>query len=80
MKNKDIQSLPDADLKSKIKEEKDSIMKLKINHGVSPLENPILLRANRRNIARLLTEESKRKATNNNGFDHGKKFKKEKLV
>ena len=64
MKNKDIQSLPDADLKSKIKEEKDSIMKLKINHGVSPLENPILLRANRRNIARLLTEESKRKATN----------------
>lgn len=63
MKNKDIQSLPDADLKSKIKEEKDSIMKLKINHGVSPLENPILLRANRRNIARLLTEESKRKAS-----------------
>jgi large subunit ribosomal protein L29 len=64
MKNKEIQSLPEADLKSKIKEEKDALSKLKINHGVSPLENPILLRANRRNIARLLTEESKRKASN----------------
>ncbi|MBP9069400.1 MAG: 50S ribosomal protein L29, partial [Bacteroidia bacterium] len=36
---------------------------MKVNHGVSPLENPILLRINRRNIARLLTEATKRKAT-----------------
>ncbi|MBK6523083.1 MAG: 50S ribosomal protein L29 [Sphingobacteriaceae bacterium] len=63
MKNKEIQALTEQDIQSKVAEEKAALSKLKINHGVSPLENPILLRINRRNIARLLTEATKRKAT-----------------
>lgn len=63
MKNKEIQGLTEQDLSSKITEEKAALGKLKINHGVSPLENPILLRTNRRNIARMLTEVNKRKAS-----------------
>lgn len=63
MKNKEIQALPDQDLHSKIKEGKDSLIKQKVNHAVSPLENPTSIRLNRRNIARLLTEVSKRKAS-----------------
>ncbi len=63
MKNKEIQALTEQDLLSKITEEKAALSKLKINHGVSPLENPVLLRTNRRSIARMLTEATKRKAT-----------------
>ena len=63
MKNKEIQALSEADIQSKISEEKAALSKLKLNHGVSPLENPALLRTNRRNIARMLTEANKRKAT-----------------
>ncbi|MBK7311506.1 MAG: 50S ribosomal protein L29 [Bacteroidia bacterium] len=63
MKNKEIQALSEQDIQSKVAEEKAAMIKMKVNHGVSPLENPILLRINRRNIARLLTEATKRKAT-----------------
>jgi large subunit ribosomal protein L29 len=63
MKNKEIQALSEADIQTKVSEEKAALGKLKLNHGVSPLENPALLRINRRNIARMLTEASKRKAT-----------------
>ena len=63
MKNKEIQALSEQDIRSKVAEEKAAMIKMKVNHGVSPLENPILLRVNRRNIARLLTEATKRKAT-----------------
>jgi len=63
MKNKEIKALSEADIQAKVSEEKAALTKLKVNHGVSPLENPLLLRANRRNIARLLTEATKRKAT-----------------
>lgn len=63
MKNKEIQALSDADITTKVSEEKAALSKMKLNHGVSPLENPALLRINRRNVARMLTEVSKRKAT-----------------
>jgi large subunit ribosomal protein L29 len=63
MKNKEIQALSEQDIQTKVAEEKAAWAKLKLNHGVSPLENPALLRTNRRNIARLLTEAAKRKAT-----------------
>jgi large subunit ribosomal protein L29 len=63
MKNKEIQALSEQDILAKVAEEKAAMIKMKVNHGVSPLENPILLRINRRNIARLLTEATKRKAT-----------------
>lgn len=61
MKNKDIVGLSDQELIEKIKEEKAGLNKMKLNHAISPVENPAKIRVNRRNIARLKTEENKRK-------------------
>ncbi len=63
MKNKDIEALSDQELVDKIKEQKDALNKTKINHNISPVENPIKLRFERRTIARMLTEQTKRKKT-----------------
>lgn len=63
MENKDIQSLSDQELVDKIKEQKDALVKAKINHNISPIENPIKLRHDRRTIARMMTEQTKRKQT-----------------
>jgi len=61
MKNKEIAGLSDQELVEKIKEEKAGLNKTKLNHAVSPVENPANIRVNRRNIARLNTEVNKRK-------------------
>ncbi len=56
MKQEEIKQLSNGDLASKIKEEKDSLGKLKLNHTVSPIENPMKITANRKLVARLMTE------------------------
>lgn len=61
MKNQDIAALSDQELTDKVKEQKDALNKMKINHKVSPVENPITIRESRKTIARLLTEATKRK-------------------
>lgn len=61
MENKDIIALSAQELTDKIKEEKAGLAKLKLNHNVSPIENPIKIRSTRKTIARLRTEETKRK-------------------
>ncbi len=61
MKNKDIIALSDQELLDRIKEEKSALSKLKLNHNVSPIENPIKIRDSRKLIARLSTEATKRK-------------------
>ena len=49
-----------SEIKEKIETEKAALTKMKMNHAVSPLENPMLIRTTRRNIARLMTELRKR--------------------
>jgi len=65
MKNKEIVGLSDQELVEKIKEGKAGLNKMTLNHAVSPVENPAQIRLNRRNIARLKTEENKRKKASN---------------
>lgn len=60
MKNKDIVALSTAELEAKIKEGKAETVKLKLNHSISPIENPIKIRDNRKTVARLATELTKR--------------------
>ena len=60
MKYTDIVALSTAELHSKLKEDKDSLNKLKLNHSISPLENPIRIRDSRKTVARLSTELTKR--------------------
>jgi large subunit ribosomal protein L29 len=60
MKYTDIVALSTAELQGKLKEDKDSLNKMKLNHSISPLENPIKIRDNRKTVARLSTELTKR--------------------
>ena len=60
MKQSEICDLTTEEIKEKIETEKSALTKLKMNHAVSPLENPMLIRSTRRNIARLMTELRKR--------------------
>jgi large subunit ribosomal protein L29 len=56
MKSQDIKQLSTKDLAEKINEEKAAYAKLKLNHAVSPIENPVKITSERKLIARLKTE------------------------
>ena len=60
MKTSEIKDLTTEEIKEKIETERAALTKMKMNHAVSPLENPMLIRTTRRNIARLMTELRKR--------------------
>jgi len=56
MKQADIKQLSTSDLIERIKDEKGALAKLRLNHAVSPIENPIKIRDSRKTVARLQTE------------------------
>lgn len=49
------------DLKARIQEEEMRLKKLEFAHAITPLENPMSIRALRKNLARLKTEIQTRK-------------------
>jgi large subunit ribosomal protein L29 len=63
MKNTEIRELTTEDLKERLETERTALTKLRMTHAVSPLENPMQIRASRKTIARLLTELRKRELT-----------------
>lgn len=65
MKNSEIKELTDKELKEKIEDEKAHLVRMKLNHAVSPLDNPNKLKESRRLVARLKTELRKRELTEN---------------
>ena len=60
MKQKEIVQLVTGDIKERLKEENGVYTKLKLNHAVSPIENPMKIRSQRKLIARLQSELRKR--------------------
>ena len=60
MKQEEITKLSLADLKSQIGSNEEQMLKMKISHSVTPMENPMQIRAIRKTIARLKTELGKR--------------------
>lgn len=56
MKQEVIKELSTADIIERLEEEQKHLIKLRINHAVSPLENPHQISENRKTIARLKTE------------------------
>ncbi len=56
MKTKEIRELSDKELIERIENETNYLQKLKLQHAISPLDNPNLLKMTRKNIARLKTE------------------------
>ena len=60
MEQKVIRELTTGEIIERLDEEKRQLTKLKLNHAVSPLENPNKISAYRKTIARLNTELRRR--------------------
>jgi large subunit ribosomal protein L29 len=60
MKQLDIKNLSLDDLNENLAEQSELFTKLKMNHAVSPLENPKQITSVRKTVARLKTEIRKR--------------------
>lgn len=61
MKNSELIELTDKELNERLDNEKDYLLRLRLNHAISPLDNPMKIKESRRNIARIMTEVNKRK-------------------
>jgi len=66
MKQEVIKELSTADIVERLEEERKHLTKLRLNHTVSPLENPHDISANKKTIARLETELRSRIIAENN--------------
>jgi large subunit ribosomal protein L29 len=66
MKISEIRELSTPDLLERIDTEKTMLVRMKMNHAITPLDNPQKLKQTKLTIARLLTElrtrESKQKS------------------
>jgi len=60
MKQSEIKELSTAGLQENLASLKKNYTDLKMAHAISPLENPIQLRALRKSVARIATELTKR--------------------
>lgn len=60
IKHEDVLQFVTEDLVSKIATDTAELEKLQFNHAVTPLDNPLSIRAKRRDVARLKTELTKR--------------------
>ena len=60
MKSSEIRELSNQELLERIDNEKTALVRMKLNHAISPLENPQKIKESRRTIARLMTEKRKR--------------------
>ncbi len=75
MKQQVIRELSTIELRERLEEEKKQYLKLKMNHAVSPLENPMKIKDYQRTIARMLTE-LKWRETNSDSISGGEAIKK----
>ncbi|MDX9882137.1 MAG: 50S ribosomal protein L29 [Prolixibacteraceae bacterium] len=55
MKTSEIKELTSKEILERLQTEKDSLIRMKMNHAISPLDNPLQIKVARRNIARLKT-------------------------
>lgn len=60
MKQQEVVKLSNEELNEQLVENKKKYNELKMAHAVSPLENPIQIKAVRKSIARIMTELNKR--------------------
>ena len=63
MKAQVLTDMPENELNDLLVTEKERLVKMKMSHAVSPLENPLQIRFTRKTIARVMTEISKRRNT-----------------
>ena len=56
MKTSEIKELSTSDLLERIDTERTMLVRMKLNHAITPLDNPQKVREVKQTIARLLTE------------------------
>jgi len=56
MKTREIKELTTKEIQERMDVEKEHLVRLKLNHSISPLDNPSQIKVVRRTIARLATE------------------------
>ncbi|MCD6346589.1 MAG: 50S ribosomal protein L29 [Bacteroidales bacterium] len=65
MKTSEVRELTDQELIERIDTEQVKLVRLRMNHAVSPLDNPLQLKFARRVVARLKTEKRSRELNEN---------------
>jgi large subunit ribosomal protein L29 len=63
MKASELRELTLKELEERIDTEKNLLIKQKLNHAISPLDNPMKIKAARKNIARMMTVLSEKQKT-----------------
>ena len=53
MKTSEIRELSIKEIEERIENEKNFLFRQKLNHAISPLDNPMKIRETRKNVARL---------------------------
>ena len=64
MTKEEIKELSTADLKERLEQMKKEYLQLKATHAVTPVDNPAKITADRRMIARVITELRARELNN----------------
>ncbi len=65
MKNSEIKELTTKEIVERIDLERGKLVRMRLNHAVTPLDNPLILKEARRTVARLKTEMRSRQLTEN---------------
>lgn len=60
MKSSIIREMTTDEIQERLVDEKSTLAKMKMQHAISPLENPLVLREKRKDVARLMTELTNR--------------------
>ncbi|MBN2765508.1 MAG: 50S ribosomal protein L29 [Paludibacteraceae bacterium] len=56
MKTREIKELNNKEIQERMEAENEQLDRLRMNHAISPLDNPLQIKVVRRTIARLATE------------------------
>ncbi len=62
-KNQEVKELLVSDLQERIAAEKANMVKVRLNHATSPVEDQSSIKKARRNIARMMTTLNQKQAT-----------------
>jgi len=63
MKAQVLTDMPENELQDLLATEREKLIKMKMSHAVTPMENPLQIKFTRKAIARVMTELSKRRNT-----------------
>jgi large subunit ribosomal protein L29 len=65
MKTSEIKELTSKEIVERLQVEKENLVRLKMNHAVSPLDNPQVIKTSKQTIARLKTILQERELNEN---------------